>query len=256
MKNGIKMALLSLLIGIFWVMPVQAQENEGVATVVMITAKAGQEDALVKAITDYHHWVSGFEGHMEYTWYEILTGKNTGKYIARSGGHNWADFDAKYDWQEESGKVFEANVAPHIENATRMMTTDMDEFSHWPESFEGYTHFHVQEWYIKGGQYGKFRRGLKKVTETLIAGNFSGYWGFMSVASGGHGNQIQLVTAHKGWADMTEKDPSFFDIMSKALGGPEEFDTFMGEWGSSFKEGNSQMVKRMPEASDYGKGSD
>jgi len=252
MKNRIKWVVLSALVGIFWFMPAQAQDNDGVATVVMITAKAGHEKNLVEAITDYHHMVAKFDGHMEYTWYEILTGPDTGKYIARSGGHNWSEFDAEYDWEEKADEAFAANVAPHIESANRSMTTDMDEFSHWPESFDGYTHFHVQDWYVKGGHYSKFRRGLKQIVDTLTAGNFPGYWGFHSVVSGGHGNHINLVTAHKGWSDMADKDPSFFDLMSKSLGGEEEFDAFMADWGSTFKEGRSQMVRRMPEASDYG----
>ena len=253
MKNAIKLAVLSTLVSMFWLIPVQAQDTDGIATVITITPKAGHEETLVKAITDYHHWVAQFEGHFEYTWYEILTGPDTGKYIARSGNHNWSDFDAKYDWQKESGKVFETNVAPHVESMSNVMTQDMPEFSHWPEDFEGYTHFQVQQWYVKNGQYGKFRRGLKKVVDTLKAGNFPGHWGFNSVSSGGHGTQINLVTAHKGWSDMAEKEPTFFDVMSAALGGAEEFDTFMNDWGTTFKEGRSQMVRRMPEASDYGK---
>jgi hypothetical protein len=252
MKNTFKLVVLSVLLGIFWLMPVQAQENDGVATVVTITAKSGHEKELVEAITNYHHWVAKHDGHFEYNWYEIETGPDTGKYIARSGDHNWSDFDAEYDWQDEAGENFAANVAPHIEGATRVITVEMDDFSHWPESFEGYTHFQVEDWYIKNGQYGNFRQGLKKISDTLKAGNFPGYWGFVSVASGGHGNQVTLVTANKGWSDMAEKDPSFFDIMSEALGGPEEFQAFMGDWGATFKTGRSQMVSLMPEASDYG----
>lgn len=253
MRITLKLALIFALTGFFWLLPAQAQENDGIATGVLITPKAGHEETLVKAITDYHHWVANFEGHFEYVWYEILTGPNTGKYFARSGGHNWADFDAEHDWQEEADKVFASNVAPHIDSAQRLMTKEMPDFSHWPESFDGYTHFWVESWYIKNGQNGKFRRGLKKIVETLKAGNYPSYWGFFSVASGGYGGQIQLVTANKGWADMADEDPTFYDLMSKELGGAEEFDKFMADWGSTFKSGQNWTVKRMPEASDYGK---
>jgi hypothetical protein len=252
MRNSIKLIILSILLGIFWLMPVQAQDNDGVATLVTITPKSGHGKELVAAITRYHHWVAKHDGHFEYNWYEIETGPDTGKYVAHSGGHNWSDLDAEYDWQKEAGENFEANVAPHIEGATRVITKEMDEFSNWPESFEGYTHYQVEDWYVKNGQNGNFRQGLKKISDTLKAGNFPGYWGFVSVVSGGHGNQITLITANKGWSDMTDKDPSFFDIMSEALGGPEEFQAFMSDWGSTFKTGHNQMVSLMPEASDYG----
>jgi hypothetical protein len=255
MKNRIKLIILSILLGIFWLMPVQAQEaqeNDGVASVVTITPKAGHEKELIEAITDYHHYVAKHDGHFEYNWYEIETGPDTGKYIAHSGGHNWSDYDAEYDWQKEAGENFAANVAPHIESTTRVITVDMDEFSHWPENFEGYTHYNVENWYVKNGQYGKFRAGLKKIHEILTAGNYAGYYGFNSAASGGYGNQIHLVSANKGWSGMADKDPSFFDMMTEALGGPEEFQAFMSDWAVTFKTGHSQMVSLMPEASDYG----
>ena len=255
MKFSSKLLILSFLVSLFWLMPVQADnhENEGIARAAMITAKDGHEETLIKAITDYHHWIANFEGHHKYTWYSIETGPNTGKYIARTGGHNWADFDAEYDWQKEAGEVFEKNVAPHIENVEIYFTKDMKEFSHWPESWEGYTHFSVEDWYIKNGQYGKFRSGLKKVVDTLKAGGYKNHWGFHSIESGGHGGQVRLVGANKGWAGMSDEDPSFYKIMSEALGGEEQFHAFMSDWGSSFKVGHNRMVKRMPEASDYGK---
>jgi len=253
MNKSITRVLLCALIGIFWLIPAQAQDNDGIATTVIITAKAGHGEDLVKAITDYHHWVAKFEGHFEYTWYEILTGPNTGKYAARSGGHNWADFDAEYDWQKEADAYFEENVGPYIDSAQRMMTEEMGDYMHWPENFEGYTHFNVENWYIKNGHGYAFRSGLKQIVDTLKAGNYGGYFGFYSVASGGHGNQIQLVTGHKGWSDMADKDPSFTDLMTKELGGEEQFRAFMSEWAETFKTGDNWTVRRMPEASDYGK---
>ena len=252
MKNRIRTAVFGFLLGLFMLVPLQAGANDGIATLVMITPKEGHDEALIKAITDYHHWVAQFEGHFEYTWYEILTGPHTGKYAARSGGHDWADFDAEYEWQKEANEVFERNVAPHIDHITNQLTEEMDEFMHWPESWEGYSHFWIQDWYVKSGQFSKFRRGLKQIVDTLKAGGFPGHFGFYSVVSGGHGGQIRLVTAHKGWSDMVDKEPTFFQIMSESLGGEEEFEAFMSDWGSTFKDGPNWTVKRMPEASDYG----
>lgn len=252
MKKTLRLAIVCALTFCFWLIPAQAQETEGVATGVLITPKAGQDEALIKAITEYHHWVAQFDGHMEYTWFEILTGPHTGKYFARSGNHNWADFDAEYDWQAEADKVFGSSIAPYIENAERMMTEEMKEYSHWPESFDGYTHFWVENWYIKNGHGAQFRKHLKKIVETLKANGFPNYWGFFSVQSGGYGGQIQLVSANKGFTDMADTEPSFYDIMSKELGGDEAFEKFMADWGSTFKTGKNWTVKRMPEASDYG----
>jgi hypothetical protein len=253
MTRRIQIILFCLLVSACWLLPAQAEEpeSEGIARVVLIKPKEGHGEALLEAITGYHKWVAQFEGHQVYQWYEILSGPETGNYIARTANHNWADFDASHDWQEQAGENFDENVAPHIQDADVWYTQEMRDFSNWPESFDGYTHYNVESWYVKNGQYGKFRRGLKQIVDTLKAEGFSGHWGFFSVPTGGHGGQIELVSANKGWSDMSEPDPDFFSIMSESLGGAEAFDAFMSDWGSTFKSGPSRMVKYMPKESDY-----
>jgi hypothetical protein len=255
MNKKINLLLCCLAITVLGMLPAQAQEadNEGIAREVHITPKEGHDEALIEAITEYHLWVAKFEGHHEYRWYKILTGPDTGNYIARTPNHNWADFDAEHEWQKEAGEVFDKNVAPHIQNMEMRMTKEMREFNHWPESFDDYTHFQVENWYIHNGQNGKFRRGLKKIVDTLKAADYPYHWGFFSIQSGAQGNQVQIVGAHKGWSDMSETDPSFYDVMSAELGGQEAFDAFMSEWSATFKTGSNQMVRYMPGASDYGK---
>jgi len=256
MKFTTTKRIFALALGLALSGTLPAQDNEGIAEVVRITPKPGHEATLIQAITDYHHWIASFEGHMEYTWYEVLTGPGTGTYIARSGGHNWADFDAKHDWEDKADEVFRNNIAPHVEHVERVMTQDVNDLSYWPEDMQAYTHFQLESWYVVNGQYGKFRRGLKKIVDTLKAGNFGGRFGFISVASGGHGNEIIFVMPNRGWADMTANDPSFMDIMTREIGGPEKLDAFMADWGSTYKVGTNMMVKRMPEASNYSKDKD
>jgi hypothetical protein len=255
MIKTFKLTLAIVAFALLWCIPLQADEHESkesIGTGVLITPKEGHEEALIKAITDYHLWVANFEGHMRFNWYSILTGPDTGKYIAYSGGHSWADFDAEYDWQKEAGEVFEQNVAPHIESMERWMSSEMTEMSHWPDSWEGYTMFTIEHWYVKNGHYGPFRQGLKRIVETLKAGGYTGYWGFSSNASGGYGNQITIISPKKGWSDMAEKDPSFYDIMSKELGGEDQFQEFMSNWASTFKTGKNYTLKYLAGASDYG----
>jgi len=58
------------------------------ARVVLITPKDGQAKALEEAITKYHHYMADKKGAWRYNWYSIVTGPDTGKYIARSRDHN------------------------------------------------------------------------------------------------------------------------------------------------------------------------
>ena len=245
--------LMIALLAFAWLLPVQAEEEkDDVAMMAKITAKAGPEKELLDAIEEYHKWVAQFDGHMEFQWYEIVTGPDTGKYIARSGGHNWADFDAEYDWQEQAGEKFESLVVPHVDDVTVQVTSHMAGVSHWPESFEGYNMFQVEDWYIKNGRYGPFNKGLKRIVDALKAGGFPHHFGFHAVESGGYSGQVTLVLPNKGWGGMADAEPSFAEIMIKELGGEAEFNTFMADWGDTFKAGKNRMVKYLPDASDYG----
>ncbi len=254
MHKRFMIALICTLASFAWILPLQAQEEEsdGAADMVLITPKDGQGAALEAAIRDYHLWVADKEGHFEYSWYAIESGPNTGKYIARSGDHNWEDFDAEFEWQDEAAEKFAADVMPLIAHVQRKVTVEIRELANWPESFAGYTHYQVEYWHIENGQYGKWRQGTEQIHSMLAEGGYTGHYGFFSTVSGGKGNEVALVQPMKGYADFAESDPSFFKIVSEALGGPEAFAEFMADWGSTFHIGHSMLVRYLPEASDYG----
>lgn len=242
------------LAAICWLLPAQAQDqdNDGVAELVKITPKAGKGPDLEAAIKDFHHWVADMEGSFRYSWYMVETGPDTGKYIARTGDHNWADFDQEFEWEDEVNARFEADILPLVEHAERVLTVEMDEFSHWPEDFSGYTLFQIENWYVKPGMYGKFRAGLEKIHKALIDAEYGQYYGFQNTVSGAKGNQIALVLAHKNYAGMAEESPSFYEVVSEALGGPEAFEALMQDFGSTYHAGESFLVRYLPEASSYG----
>ncbi len=251
--NRVLMLIASLTLFVFMSTTVAQDqpENDGLAQVVLITAKDGQELALEKAITGYHHHMADKEGAWRYRWYSIVTGPDSGKYIARSGGHNWEDFDATHDWDEAADAKFLSDVQPYIESADYRITRPDKDLGVWPESMEGYQYFLVTDWYIKSGQIGAFNKGLGKIDEILKAGGWQNYYSFVHTVSGGIGNQITLVSPRKSFADMAPKEPSFIQAMNKALG-EEEAAAFLAEWGPTYKQGRNRMLKYRPKLSDYG----
>jgi hypothetical protein len=244
--------LLILSIALLWLLPAAAQDSENIGTLVKITPKDGHDDALIEAITEYHKWIADKEGAMRYNWYRVLTGPDTGLYYAWSGGHDWKDFDAEYDWQDDASEMMGDKVMPHVADMDRMMAKTMNDWSHWPEDWDGYDLVHVTDWYVKNGQYGAFRKGLMRIVKALKAGGTKNYWGFHSMESGSHAGHLVLVSPTKGWAGMSETEPTFYDIMVKDLGSEEAFETFMADWGSTFKQGATETLRWMPDASDYG----
>lgn len=244
---------LTLLVVMSPVVADHHEENDGLARVVMITPKDGHNKALEEAIVEYHHYMADKKGSWRYQWYSIETGPDTGKYLARSGGHNYEDFDAVYDWEEEAGKKFASLVRPHIDNMVITITKTDDEIGIWPEDMEGYEYYSVTHWHIMPGHYRAFNDGLKKIDATLKEGGWPSYYAFVNPVSGGMGGQTTIVTPRKSFADMAPKEPSFFDVMNKALG-EEETAAFMAEWSKTYKSGQNYLLRHMKEQSDYGDG--
>ena len=244
---------LFLLVSVSSVIAQDSEENDGLAQVVRITAKAGHEKALEEAITNYHHYMGDKKGAFRFQWYSIITGPDTGSYIARSGSHNWEDFDAKNDWQEAASDKFAADVQPHIASVVAMVTRTDQDLSSWPDSMEGYKYILLNNWQIKQGQANAFNEGLKKIHETLQSGGWPNYYAFVRTVSGGHGNPILLVSPRKSYADMAPKEPKFIDVLNKAMG-EEEAKTFLAEWSQTYKAGGYYTLQYLPKLSDYGQG--
>ena len=252
-KIFIMVTALAMLASMSFAVAQDGEKNDGLARVAVITAKDGQGKALEEAIVKYHHFMGKKKGAMRYQWYAIRTGPDTGKYIARSGGHNWADFDAKHDWDEEAGAKFASLVQPHIANAVITITKNDDELGIWPDSLEGYEYFSVTRWHIKPGHYDAFSEGLKKIDGILKSGGWPTYYSFINTISGGKGNSVMVVSPRKNFADMAPKEPAFMDVMKKAMG-EEEAKAFMADWGTTYKPGQNMLLQHMAEQSDYGDG--
>jgi hypothetical protein len=244
-------ALFALVFGASPAVAADENENDRLAHVALITAKPGHEQDLEKAITAYHRYMADKEGAWRYNWYSIVTGPDSGKYIARSGNHNWVDFDAVHDWQGVASEKFNEEVAPHIQNVVFSIHQTDKELGIWPESMEGYEYFSVTEWRIKHDQGPSFKEGLKKINKTLNEHGFPVYYMFSYPVSGGKGNSITLVSPRKNFADMAPKEPSFIDIMNKAMG-EEEARAFLAEWSQTYKPGQNQLLKFRKALSDYG----
>jgi|GEM_PF-885276 len=232
----------------------QEKQAKNLARVAQITARDGHAKALEEAITNYHHYMGDKKGAWHWQWYQVVTGPDTGAYIARSGNHSWEDFDAadaKKDWSEAAGAKFVKDVVPHMADVNSMITRTDDEVGMWPESMDGYRFFRLTRWYVRQGQYRAFMDGLKKIDGALKSGGFKGHYAFVHTVSGGHGNSILLVSPYHNYADMAPKQPDFMTVMNKAMG-EEEAKAFLAEWSKTYKTGDNWMIEYRADLSDYG----
>jgi len=78
---------LALISGMTQAVAQDEEKTDGLAQVIYITAEDGHEKALEDAITAYHHYMADKDGAWRYQWFSIITGPNSGTYVARSGNH-------------------------------------------------------------------------------------------------------------------------------------------------------------------------
>jgi hypothetical protein len=247
----ILMVLVSLAMINFASQAVAQEENDDLAHMVRITAKDGHAKDLEAAITAYHHFMGDKPGAFRYQWFSVMTGPDAGTYIARSGDHNYADFDAVHDWDDASQAKFASDVQPFIADSDIVITRGNDEVGMWPDSLADYSLYSVTKWHVKSGKGRAFDEGLKKVDGILKAGGWPNYYAFYDPISGGKGNTTTLVSPRKNFADLAPKDPDFMAILNKAMG-EDEAAAFLAEWSATYYVGQNMLVRHRPDLSDYG----
>ena len=254
MRSKILVPFLAALLALAFCLPALAQDgekNDNMAIVWVFDIKDDQEDAFEEAVKAFHRdFMADKEGAFHWDWYNVLTGPNTGRYIARSGGHNWADLDAEYDWEDEVDAYIEANISPYIDHAERYMSVGDNDIHNYPEDWSNMRYINLEEWHVSNGMGRKFNEGLKTIHGHLKEGDFPVYYAFSYNASGGKGNTVTLATFHENWASMAEPSPSFGEIMVEAMG-EEEFQSFIADWSSTFKTGRTWTVVHRQDLSHF-----
>ena len=234
--------LLALcLISAFSLLQAQ-EETDNIAVVWSISAVDGKDAEFEAAVKGFHEFMADKEGHWGWQWYSVLTGPDTGKYLARSGNHNWEDMDAEHDYDDEVTAYFGENVAPFVESATRSITEGEDEVIHWPESMDEYNFFQVTDWQIKQGQGDAFYLGLQKIHAALQEGGWGGYYAFAYNATGGRSGSMILVTPYKNWADMKQEAPGFLSVVNEVLG-EEEAEAILDAFNETYRAGDVRTLR-------------
>jgi hypothetical protein len=255
MRNQLFSRIFASILLLTFILTAAAQDDsgdEGVAMVIRVTPKSGAGPDLEKAITAYHKWQAGNEGAMRYQWYSILSGPDTGSYIARTGNHDWADFDASHDWDEEADMKFAAEVEPYIEEVQIWYTSEEKGWGSMPENIREFALFNITYWYVRSGMTADFRAGFSTIDSALKKGGFPRHYSMARVVSGGQGEQMVLVRPLRNFADLSPFSPSFMEVMTKSMGSEAKVRSFLKDWGPTYKPGESFLIRYEPGLSDYG----
>ena len=226
--------------------------DEGISIVVQIDPRLDHEQALEDGVYEYHQWIARQEGAMRYQWYTILSGPDSTHYLARSGEHNWADFDQPSDWRSEGAEKFAELIRPHAQDVHVWYLADEKQWGVWPDNMEDYPLINVSHWHVHPGKVEAFRNGLARIDRILKDGGFPMYYRVSRVVSGGEGYHVVVIVPHRNFADMSPQDPNFMDIMTDAMGGKKAAEDFMAGWNQTYRPGQNYLIQYNARLSDYG----
>lgn len=128
----VRVCLLCVAIGVLMVLPLAAQEGGGdLARVSTWTVDdAAAFEAGLKAHNDFHR--SHDDPSAIHT-FEIITGKNAGRYMRASFGHTYADFDAEAAMMAEDAADSAQHLEPYVTHVEPALYRFLPEISRLPE---------------------------------------------------------------------------------------------------------------------------
>jgi hypothetical protein len=149
--------------------------------------------------------------------YQPVVGEDLTHFVFRSGPHHWKDLDDNLAWEMKAGanQEFNEQVAPHVVRYAHIIDELDTEHSSWTDSPD-YKYFGVSMLQFKPGTRGQQEAALSTIHAAAQAQKWSGSYA-VSRSIGGQGG-MTIVSPFTSYADMAEPDPSFFQVVAKALG--------------------------------------
>ena len=213
------------------------------------------EQGLIKHIA----WLKA--NHEVWTWltWEVLTGKDSGKYIVGSFGHKWEDFDSHEAFNRTASVSFKQSVGPALSSSSctfYVLRTDLSLSAEpsVPSKFEQLNIFDVRP---EGAR--EFSQSIRKmnaalkqtnfVSESFLSPNSAGghsRWYFMT--NGGQGPQYVLATDRNSYSDFNPVEASLDDVMEQVYG-KDQGDSIMANVRKTFVHVYSELVRFRPDLS-------
>ena len=151
--------LIALVLG-FAGQDAWAQDNN-LARVYFMDAKTGMQAGLETALKQPAEWRKAQGDPWTWNVMQVVNGEHLGRFIARSGGHSWGDFD-EYDMEfgEKASVHFNATVAPLLESATSAITSVDTTNINWHPNNDAVNLISVTTFHLKPGNGQAFTQAI------------------------------------------------------------------------------------------------
>lgn len=203
-------------------LPLAAQQGAKPTVTQVFVAKpnpnqAAQFDAGLKKHMEWH---KAQKDSWTYIAYQIMSGPETGSYVIVTGGHQWADFDARTPMMPADGADARMNIGPFQQSMISSFYQTMPSVSatamdpaQSPAPLLEVIHFMA-----KMGKEQDFNMAMAKVHEAIQKTKWATGYTWHVLANGGDGGHYVLTLPKKKWAEMQEPPTPFPVMLQQGLG--------------------------------------
>ena len=231
-KTVVSLVLCALLLVLA---PVAQAEEEEPGTVTRIsywTIKAGMEDEFEEGLKRHNDFHKAHNDDWALHTWQVVTGKNAGKYLRGTFGHHWADFDAEDEMAEADAADAATNMNLYLESGHPIILNHLPNLSHPPESDGPSAMYRAVFFHLKQNGQRAFMEAVGKAHAAIGKTNWPSNYIWYEVVDGGRIPTLILVLPRANWAAFAPQEKSFAEMLLEAYG-EEEAGAILAAFGDS-----------------------
>lgn len=174
---------------------------------------------------------------------QVVSGEDFGDFVYRSGGHEWADFDA-YDegFSGEATAHYQETVAPHVADTRQWVTATDTANSRLPADWDDIHLIGVTTYHLEPGMQQQFDEVIGTIHGAIVDADWPMYYSWTYMAAGTGGPQRTLAVFHENWADFEQPDTPFMEMLQEQLG-EDETKNVMERFGETYRYIENMVVR-------------
>ena len=237
----------------------QSMPDVAVAQVFIDVPDNNRKSDFEQGMSKHLAWLKA--NHEVWTWltWEILTGKDSGKYLVGTFGHKWEDFDSHEAFSSAADVSFKKSVGTAMSSSSctfYVLRPDLS-LSAEPGAPSKFKQLNIFDVRPEGAR--EFSQSIRKmnaalkqtnfVSESFLSPNSAGghsRWYFMT--NGGEGPQYVLATDRNSYSDFKPVETSLDDVMEQIYG-KDQGDSIMTNVRKTFVHVYSELLRFRPDLS-------
>src|SRR5438445_1117170 len=200
----------------------------------VLWVKPGHEKEFEAGAKEHVAWRKSAGEPFSWAAYQPIVGTDLTYYVFRSDDHQWKDLDADDAWsmKAKADDAYEKQVAPHVAKVAHFFEETDSAHSHMTGDPKDYKYFQVITRNLKSGSRGDAMAAIDKVHKALTEQKWP--YPYRLAWQVGGKDSLRIIFPTKNYAGMTDPSPSFFEVLTNALGAEDAAAT-QKQFGSSFE---------------------